>query len=163
MPNYDLSHFDGRGNRLNLIPQKLALMETEDIVWKSEYSVGIDTVDEQHQRFLAIINELGLCIAHKTYKEKGNNIFFSLVHFSDTYLMKEKMLVNSIPEIDYSYFREKHKQFLNRVKLFKEEFFLMPREELFLDLYQYLKEMYPQYISYYTPSLISILKKNGVE
>ncbi len=137
-------------------------MEIEAINWKDEFSVGLKSVDKQHQRFLAILNEIGTSIADNSVADKGRDIFFSLCHFSDDFLMKEKMLVNSIPEIDYSYFREKHDQFLTHIQEFKEKFLSSAPSELFLDLYNYLKEEFPHYISYYTPSLINILKKNGV-
>jgi len=138
-------------------------MELEAIVWKHEYSVGLATVDKQHQRFLAILNELGACISEGSYKENGKQLYFSLVHFADEYLLKEKMLANSVADIDYSHFREKHKQFLAKLQLFKNELIESSSEQLYIDLYLYLKDMYPQYISYYTPSLIKIMKANGIK
>ena len=138
-------------------------MKTAEITWKNEYSVGLSIVDEQHKRFLTIINELGDYIDNTTCKEKGNQIYFSLAHFADTYLMKEKMLVNSVENLDYSYFREKHDIFLAKLKYFKENYNESASKNLCVELYDYLIELYPQYISYYTPSLIKILKEHGVE
>jgi hemerythrin len=138
-------------------------MEQETITWKEEYSVGLTTVDKQHQKFLTILNELGTCIAEGSYKENGKSIFFALLHFADEYLLKEKMLVNSVSDIDYSHFREKHKQFLAKLQLFKNEYNESASEQLFVDLYEYLKQIYPKYISYYTPSLIKILKTYGIK
>ncbi len=138
-------------------------METETIAWKSEYSVGLLTADKQHKRFLSIINDLGTCIDEKAFKAKGNQLFYSLLHFADVYIMKEKMLVNSVADLDYSYFREKHKHFIAKLQHFKDEYNEKASEQLFMDLYCYLKEMYPKYLSYYTPSLVKILKESGIE
>lgn len=138
-------------------------MEIEEFAWKAEYGVGLITVDKQHKRFLTILNELGRCIAEDKLDVKGKTIFFSLLQFADEYLLKEKMLVNSIADIDYSHFREKHKQFLAKLHVFKDEYNVSGSDQLFVDLYFYLKGMYPQYISYYTPSLINILKQHGME
>lgn len=137
-------------------------MKTNVLNWKEEYSVGIDTVDNQHQKFLGIINELGDCIANKTTGEKGQHLFFSLAHFADEYLLKEKMLVNSVNEIDYSFFRGKHVDFLKQLQDFQSKYEKENSEKVFVDLYNYLKKMYPEFLSYYTPSLISILKENGL-
>lgn len=138
-------------------------MEATEIKWNPEYSVGLLVVDEQHKRFLTIINELGKYIENTTCKEKGNQIYFSLVHFADVYLMKEKMLVNSVENLDYSYFREKHNTFIAKLKQFKDEYNESASEHLCIELYKYLTELYPQYISYYTPSLVKILKEHGVK
>jgi len=138
-------------------------MKTEAIVWKEEFSVGLFAVDQQHRRFLEIINALGECINHKTFKEKGAEIFFSLVHFADQYLLREKIMVNEIKNLDYSFFRQKHKEFLNQLNEFQTLCKENCSEMLFVDLYNYLKRMYPEYLSYYTPSLVKILKDHGVK
>ncbi len=139
------------------------MMEKTAIKWLSEYSVGLETVDEQHRKFLSIVNELGKSIENGTFKEKGNKLYFSLVHFADAYLLKEKMLVNSVKDLDYSYFREKHKQFIAHLEQFKDKFNSDNTEQAFIELYNYLKELYPKFISYYTPSLVKILKENGIK
>ncbi len=138
-------------------------MKTTAFQWKDEFSVGLEVVDKQHKQFLKIINDLGDCIAGKDFKEKGHEIFFSLVHFADTYLMKEKMLVNSVDEIDYSFFRQKHKEFLKQLLDFQKDCEAQCSEELYITLYNYLKKTYPEYLSYYTPTLVDILKNNGVK
>lgn len=138
-------------------------MEMELLTWKQEYSVGLITVDKQHKRFLSIINELGTSIAENTLQEKGKQIFFSLLHFTEEFLQKEKIMANSIQHLDYSFFREKHQQFLTNIKLFKDQYIENNNEQRFVELYGYLKNSYAEFISYYTPSLISILKAKGVE
>lgn len=143
--------------------KKVFNMEITKVTWKEEFSVGLTTVDDQHKRFLVIINELGDFIENHTFKENGNRIYFSLIHFADTYLMKEKMLVNSIENIDYSYFREKHSKFIKKLQHFKDEYNTSASEQLCVELYQYLIELYPEYISHYTPSLVNILKEHNVK
>ena len=138
-------------------------MELTAIKWLPEYGVGLKVVDEQHKKFLQIINELGECIEDKTFKEKGNKLYFSLVHFADAYLLKEKMLVNSVKDLDYSYFREKHKQFIAKLEQFKDKFNNADTEQAFVELYDYLKELYPKFIAYFTPSLVKFLKEHGVK
>lgn len=138
-------------------------MEMELVTWKSEYSVGLASVDKQHKRFISIINELGASIAEHTLKEKGKQIFFSLLHFTEEFLHKEKMLANSIVDLDYSFFREKHKQFVAKLKSFKDSYIETADEDKFIELYDYLKDNYNEFISYYTPSLVKILKDKGIE
>ncbi len=138
-------------------------MKTEVFQWKEEFSVGLKKVDQQHQEFLRIINNLGDCIANKSYNEKRTEIFMSLVNFSHRYLLDEKIMVNVIPELDYSYFRQKHKEFSGKLDAFQTECQKDCSENLFIGMYNYLKKSYPDYLSHYTPSLVKILKDSGVE
>lgn len=137
-------------------------MKTNAFKWKDEFSVGLTSVDNQHKKFLEIINDLGDCIADKTYLEKGAEIFFSLIHFAERYLMKEKILVNEVEELDYSFFRQKHKEFVKQLLSFQKEYELNNSEEIFIDLYNYLKSIYPEFVKYYTPTLVKILKDNDL-
>jgi hypothetical protein len=68
-----------------------------------------------------------------------------------------------LSELDYSFFREKHNEFLGKVKYFKNSYFENPSEEVFIELYVFLKGMYPEYLAHYTPTLIKILKDNGIK
>lgn len=138
-------------------------MEIGFVTWKPEYSVGLLSVDKQHKRFIRIINELGASIAEHTLKEKGKQIFFSLLHFTEEFLHKEKILANRIEDLDYSFFREKHKQFLAKIKEFKDDYVETADEDKFIELYEYLKDNYNEFISYYTPSLVNILKSKGID
>lgn len=137
-------------------------MESSEFKWKKEYSVGINAVDQQHKRYIKIINDLKACIADKSFEKRGYEIFFSLVHFADNYLFKEKMLVNTIEGVDYSFFRCKHKEFLNLLIDFQKECEKHCSEQLFVKLYKYLISAYPDFLSYYTPTLVKILKSNGL-
>lgn len=138
-------------------------MEIGLVNWKPEYSVGLVSVDKQHKRFISIINELGASIAEHTLNQKGKQIFFSLLHFTEEFLHKEKILANRIEALDYSYFRDKHKHFLAKIKSFKDDYIETADEAKFVELYEYLKDNYNEFISCYTPSLVNILRSKGIE
>lgn len=138
-------------------------MKTSAFQWKEEFSVGLEKVDNQHKEFLRIINELGDSIANRTYYEKRTEIFVSLVDFAHRHLLGEKILANSVEDLDYSYYRQKHKEFSTKLISFQESCQKDCSEQLFIDLYNYLKKTYPEYISHYTPSLIKILRENDID
>ena len=48
----------------------------EPYQWKDEYTVNITVIDEQHKKFLNIINELKVIINNNSCKEKVYEIFF---------------------------------------------------------------------------------------
>ncbi len=137
-------------------------MKSEVFQWNESYSVGLKKVDEQHKEFLRIINELGDCIANKQFNKIRNEVYFSLLDFAHRYLLDEKILSNSVAEIDYSYFKEKHKEFMEKLEAFQVDCEKKCTELLFINLFNYLKYTYPDYISHYTPTLVKKLKECGV-
>ena len=137
-------------------------MESDILNWKEEYSVGLETVDNQHKKFLGIINELGSCLEKQACSVNGHQMFFSLLHFADTFLLKEKMLVNAVNDLDYSFFREKHAEFLQKLEDFQAKYDKENPREVFSELHLFLKQQFPVFLSCYTPSLVSILKEHGV-
>jgi hemerythrin-like metal-binding protein len=124
--------------------------------------VGLQIADNQHEKFLEIIRELGGFLKQNENPEKGSAFFFSLIHFAENYILKEKMLVNSVETLDYSYFREKHTDFLDELNRYQKAFRQGNKAEVLESLYAFLKMVYPQFIKYYTPSLVEMLKNQGV-
>ncbi len=130
--------------------------------WEDSYSVGLETVDKQHKEFLRIINELGNCIAQKEHTKIKTEIYFSLVNFAHKYILEEKILANEVDNLDYSYFRQKHKEFMQKLQEFQDGCQQNCNEALFVELHNYLKQTYPDYLAHYTPTLVQKLKASGV-
>jgi hemerythrin-like metal-binding protein len=90
-----------------------------EIVWKSEYELGIKSIDAQHQQLIIMINKL--LKAHESPKNKNEveQVFNGLIsychyHFSmEEFLMKRKMYQ------DYDQHKEMHTHFFKKVHLLK--------------------------------------------
>ena len=55
----------------------------EPFKWKEEYTVNIKVIDDQHKKFLEIINELKIIINSKSCKNEVSNVFFQLAYLID--------------------------------------------------------------------------------
>lgn len=137
-------------------------MEENKLVWNDNLSVGLELADRQHRKFSEIIEDLGVFIRSNQDASLGSTFFFRLIHFADDYLLKEKMLVNEVESIDYSYFREKHLDFLRELTRYQKAFEQGNKIQVLESLYAYLNMIFPQFIGYYTPSLVQLLKQKGI-
>jgi hemerythrin-like metal-binding protein len=90
----------------------------EKIIWKPEYSVGVERLDQQHQRIISVINKLiakpSLFITSRTIAEALSDLNS---YVSEHFLLEEKLLgENKYPSlIDHS---KKHTEYSQRISDF---------------------------------------------
>lgn len=103
-------------------------MKCPPIVWKEEYKVGVDWIDEQHQHFFVIVDKIVNLAGKKNVME--DEIFVSLGELSNYMLfhfaMEEEFLKTSTYP-DVLAHIAKHEEFRNEVKKFIAEIRLEKR------------------------------------
>lgn len=60
------------------------------LVWKDEYSVGVEMIDEQHKVFVGIMNELYTAILEKKEKRVLDDVFKQLVAYTQFHFQTEE-------------------------------------------------------------------------
>lgn len=67
------------------------------IVWKNEYSVGVDQIDHQHKQLISIINALeltaNLSTARPDYRAKIEDVFNKLVSYTQLHFATEEAMM----------------------------------------------------------------------
>ena len=94
------------------IHKKMA--STQFIEWKDEYSVGIDSIDQQHKKLLNLINQLQTAVDYSTGDEFEREALDELVDYTKTHFVYEEGLMK---DNDYPGF-EPHKA--QHEKMFKK-------------------------------------------
>ena len=64
--------------------------------WNSEYSVGIDQIDKQHQKLVLLINTLFDAMKEGKGKERQGHILNELVQYTDYHFKCEEELFENI-------------------------------------------------------------------
>lgn len=62
-------------------------METDRFVWKDEYSVGIQLIDEQHKMFFQIANKVFGFLHKKTTAAQGREILIDFLNNLENYAL----------------------------------------------------------------------------
>ena len=88
---------------LLVIPYLHRKMSARNYVeWKDEYSVGIDSIDDQHKRLLNLINQLQTAVDHSTGEQFEREALDELVDYTKTHFTYEEGLMrdNDYPEFE---------------------------------------------------------------
>jgi hemerythrin len=133
----------------------------EPYKWKEEYTVNINVIDEQHKKFLDIINELKLIINSNTCKENVSKIFFRIAYLIDHYFLKEEIYFKDYEYPNFDQHKIAHNQFIDRIIQFQKDV-ENNKENLCLDIYTYLENWFDEHILKYDKDAVEFLKRNGI-
>ena len=92
------------------------------LVWKDEYSVGIEAMDNDHKRLLNLINQLQTAVHYYTGKESELKALDELVDYTKTHFSNEEKLLEDNDYADIVAHKELHQQFINKVNELVEQY-----------------------------------------
>ncbi len=86
------------------------------LVWKDEYSVGIEAIDRDHKKLLNLINQFQTAVLYRTGREFEQEAFDSLVEYTRTHFRREEDLMEEHGYPDFEPHREQHRQMIAQVE-----------------------------------------------
>ena len=134
----------------------------EPYQWKNEYTVNITIIDEQHKKFLAIINELKIIINDNSCKEKVSSVFFQIAYLIDYYFIKEEIYFKDCKYPNFEQHKIAHNQFIDRIIQFQKDL-ENNKPDICLDIYNFLENWFDEHILKYDKEAVEFLRKSGVE
>ncbi|MFO7922151.1 MAG: bacteriohemerythrin [Bacteroidales bacterium] len=133
----------------------------EPFEWKDEYRVGVKAIDEHREKFFEIINKLKQVITRKDCKINVADIFFSLVHYAEHYLINEEIYLKESGYPGFSKHKESHNNFIARIIRFKEDY-QNNKKEVCEDMYFFLENWLINHILHYDVEAVAWLKEKGL-
>lgn len=85
------------------------------IEWSREYSVGINEIDEQHQKLVSLANELYSAIASGRGDEGLNRTFQGLVDYARTHFSYEEKMLAEAGYPNLPAHQAEHRQLIQRI------------------------------------------------
>ncbi len=134
----------------------------EPFEWKEEYKVGVDAVDAHREKFFGIINKLKKVITKRDCKINVADIFFSLVHYAEHYLIQEEIYLKESGYPGFSKHQQIHNDFIERIIQFKEDY-RNGKPDVCEDMYFYLENWLREHILHYDIQAVKYLKEKGVK
>jgi hemerythrin-like metal-binding protein len=134
----------------------------EPFEWKEEYKVGIEAIDEHREKFFEIINKLKKVIVEKDCRINVADIFFSLVHYAEHYLIKEEIYFKESGYSGFSQHKESHNNFIERIIRFKEDY-RNGNRAVCEDMYFFLENWLISHIMHYDIEAVTWLKEKGIK
>ena len=138
------------------------IISPEPFQWKDEYKVGVNAIDEHREKFFEIINKLKKSITDKDCQINVADIFFSLVHYAEHYLIQEEIYFKEYGYSGFSQHQESHNNFIDRIIKFKEDY-RKGKKDVCEEMYFYLENWLVNHILHYDIEAVDWLKKKGLE
>ena len=85
------------------------------LVWKDDYSVGIDSIDQQHKKLVNLINHLQTAIDYSTGKEFEQDALDELVDYTKTHFTYEEGLMRDNDYPDFEAHKAQHEEMFKKV------------------------------------------------
>ncbi len=133
-------------------------LPTGPIKWKDEYNVNISFIDEHHQKFVSILNSILEAHGQGFCREKVSEIFFSLVHYAEHYLIREEIYFKEYP--NFQHHQELHNKFIERVTRLQQDF-KDGNDAVCIEMANFLYSWFENHILKYDKEAVSYLKEKG--
>ena len=94
----------------------------EKIVWKSEYSSGLNYLDNHRRNYIEIVNELIDIYNSKNCATRLPMVFHRLAFYIEDYFAKKETAIREAPHIAFSEYKKEHQRFTAGISRFQERF-----------------------------------------
>ena len=102
---------------LVVIPFIHKKMSTNQFVeWNDDYSVGIDSIDQQHKKLLNLINQLQTAVDYSTGEEFEREALDELVDYTKTHFTYEEGLMRDNDYPDFEPHKLQHEKMFEKVR-----------------------------------------------
>lgn len=135
------------------------------IPWKSEFALGINEIDEQHQTVLFIINKLYDLFLEKKFEnqEEINNIIKELADYAIYHFQTEEKYFKL-----YGYEQAEghilvHDQYRKRIEEWRKRYDANKDEAIFFEISNFLQDWWTWHINNTDRTYVPFLTANGVK
>lgn len=131
------------------------------VEWRDEYSVGIESIDNDHKRLLNLINQLQTAVHYQTGEQFEREALDAVVDYTRGHFQREEELMESHDYPELEAHRAEHRQMIERVDGMLEEYRRNPQSGL-EDAVQYLKNWLIHHINGTDQAYSGYLHDRGV-
>jgi len=92
------------------------LSSSQFVEWKDDYSVGIDSIDQQHKKLLNLINQLQTAVDYSTGEQFEREALDELVDYTKTHFSYEEGLMRDNDYPDFEAHKLQHEKMFKKVE-----------------------------------------------
>lgn len=129
------------------------------IEWKDEYNVKVSFIDEHHRKFIDILNLFQEARGEGFCSEKMSEIFFSLVHYAEHYLLREAIFFKEYP--NFAHHQKAHSGFIDRISKFQADY-RSGKKGVCEEMYFYLYDWFHDHILKFDKEAVDYLRSKGL-
>ena len=92
------------------------------VTWKDSYSVGIDSIDQDHKKLLGMINQLQTAAHYQTDDALIEQTLNDLVDYTKYHFAREEDLMKANNYPDFDAHKKQHEEMVQQVSKFIDEY-----------------------------------------
>ena len=131
------------------------------IEWKTQYSVDIRQVDNEHKHLIGLLNVLFTAMTQGRGKEVLGQLFEKLLDYTKYHFSTEERLMSIHGYPEYTHHKKEHNELTKQVLTFKEQFD-KGQANISIITYNFLKEWLNKHILGTDKKFGPFLKSKGV-
>jgi hemerythrin-like metal-binding protein len=122
------------------------LMDRGNITWKEQYSVGIESIDQQHKKLINLINMLQTTVDYSTGEAFEREALDAVVDYTKTHFAYEEGLMSKYAYPGFEAHKVKHQEMIDEVEKLLSEYEQDPERAMRHGL-TYLKQWLVRHIN----------------
>jgi len=128
--------------------------------WSPEYSVGIQTIDDQHLELVNILNRLFVAVSKREGDKVIAEILDALTGYTQTHFALEERLLQQAKYKDFDAHKEEHRKLLEQLdQLCKKH--LLEEKPIYFEMLNFLRTWLKEHIQGVDTKYSAALKEAG--
>ncbi len=131
------------------------------IKWDTSHSVNVKEIDDQHQRFIQILNKLYESVSHAREQSELKTILDELVSYADLHFQTEEKYFDKFHYENSAEHKEEHTKLKKQVADFYERY-EKKETEISIKLLDFLEDWLVDHLDGQDKKYIECFNKNGL-
>lgn len=131
------------------------------ILWSEKYNTGINIIDEQHKKLIAILNSLYESFVDRTTNEKIKEIVKEMADYTEYHFGVEEKYFKEFNYEDMEEHLAQHRYFVDQVKEFQRDM-ESGKVSVTFKLMNFLRSWLIEHINGTDRKYIALFKENGL-
>ena len=132
------------------------------IQWEEKYSVGVKEIDEQHKRFIDILNSLYAAVYASETREKLEEILVNLIKYKNNHFETEEKYFDLYDYENSDEHKKEHQEITKRINEFYKQF-KEKRADITLELMDFLENWLVDHVDQQDQKYVECFRKNGLK
>ena len=113
--------------------------------WSADYSVGIATIDKQHQELVNILNRLFIAVSQREGDKVIAGILDALMAYTQTHFALEEKLMMQAKYRDFPAHQAEHRQLIAQLDRLSKKY-LLEEQPIYFEMLSFLKHWLKEHI-----------------
>ncbi|BDV00772.1 hypothetical protein TDMWS_08570 [Thermodesulfomicrobium sp. WS] len=114
------------------------MLQSFPVEWEPHFATGIPSVDEQHQKLIAILNDLAATVEAGPTHKQLLDIVVQLADYAQYHFADEERIMETMDYAETEEHRLEHQTFINQIELFDLDA-ILATEGLATEMLHFLK------------------------